>query len=316
MARSPLPPGTWGKIRTNPIGNGKPRRHRARAQYRDFDGVTREVEAAGRTKTEAENNLRNKLKGRSSAGGSGDLTAMHRFSVAAHLWIAIVEEAVKDGRRSPTTRDLYRRQLRIHVLPALGELRLGEVTTPRLDKVVGEIKKTSGFSTAKACRTVISGVMALAVRYGAVSTNPVRDITRIEKGATEPARALTDAERVAWLEQLRTDPRAVRKDLPDLSEFMLCTGVRIGEALAVVWEQVDFNSSEVDITHTIVRVGGEGLLRKPTKSRAGARVLSLPAWLLSRLRARFAGGARLDEPIFGDAHRRLPRSGQRAAGPS
>lgn len=99
-------------------------------------------------------------------------------------------------RRSPTTLDLYRRQLKNHVLPALGDLRLGEVTTPRVDRVVGAVKKNSGIATAKTCRSMISGVMALAVRYGAVSANPVRDVARIERGHKPPARALTDAERM------------------------------------------------------------------------------------------------------------------------
>jgi integrase len=48
-------------------------------------------------------------------------------------------------------------------------------------------------------------------------------------------RALSTAERIELVAQLRTDAKARRRDLPDLVFFMLATGVRIGEALAVVW---------------------------------------------------------------------------------
>lgn len=41
-------------------------------------------------------------------------------------------------------------------------------------------------------------------------------------------------ERVELLAQLANDEKARRHDLPDLVFFMLATGVRIGEALAVV----------------------------------------------------------------------------------
>lgn len=76
-------------------------------------------------------------------------------------------------------------------------------------------------------------------------------------------------ERVQLLKQLNEDEKSRRRDLPDLVFFMLATGVRIGEALATVWSEVDFEAGAVRITSTLVRVKGEGLLRKGTKSRAG-----------------------------------------------
>jgi integrase len=41
--------------------------------------------------------------------------------------------------------------------------------------------------------------------------------------------------------------------------------MRISEALAVVWSQVDFEAGTVQITGTLIRVKGEGPLRKGTK---------------------------------------------------
>jgi integrase len=72
---------------------------------------------------------------------------------------------------------------------------------------------------------------------------------------------------------------------------MLATGVRIGEALAVVWSQVDFDAGTVEITSTLVRVKGQGLLRKSTKTPAGERTLPLPTSAVASLRRRFMTGA-------------------------
>jgi integrase len=301
VGRAPLPIGTWGLIRTYPVGqdeSGKPKRHRAMADYRDFDGVVRRVEASGRSITQATQNLRQKLENRTAAGRHGELTAMSRFSNAADLWLAKVDEMVKEGRRSPATADTYRRQLKNHVLPAMGEVRLGEATTPLVDKVIAAIKTDVSAATAKSCRSVISGVMSLAVRYGGVLVNPVREVERIESRPRREPRALTMDERVRLLRRLREDDRAQRRDLPDLVFFMLATGVRIGEALAAVWSEVDFTAGTVRITSTLVRVTGEGLLRKRTKSRAGERTLPLPISALAMLQRRFMTGARLDQPIF------------------
>jgi hypothetical protein len=104
MGRSPLPIGTWGKIRVYPShydAKGKPDTFRAMTRYRDFDGRTRTVTAYGKPKTAAENNLRTKLKERTATGRSGELTALHRFSDAADLWMEKFRAMVADGKRSP-----------------------------------------------------------------------------------------------------------------------------------------------------------------------------------------------------------------------
>jgi integrase len=140
--------------------------------------------------------------------------------------------------------------------------------------------------------------MGLGVRYGAVSHNPVREVERIEARPRRMPRALTAEELSALLNHLDADEKARRRDLPDLVFFMLATGVRIGEALALVWQQVDLEAGTVQITGTLVRVKGEGLLRKGTKSRAGERTSALPVSAVVVLRRRFMSGARLDQPVF------------------
>jgi hypothetical protein len=48
----------------------------------------------------------------------------------------------------------------------------------------------------------------------------------IESESKRKARALTDEEREAWFDQLRADPSAMAADLPDVTTFMLATGVQ------------------------------------------------------------------------------------------
>jgi site-specific recombinase XerC len=117
------------------------------------------------------------------------------------------------------------------VLPALGALRLREITVPRLDKVIQTLLLRHGAATAKIARTVVSGSLGWAVRQDALPSNPTRDIGRIATAPRRPPRALATEERQEWIARLHADPEAVRKDLPDLCQWMLGTGVRIGEAL-------------------------------------------------------------------------------------
>jgi integrase len=303
MSRPPLPVGTWGSISTRvekTDTKGRPVRFLSKANFRDHDGRVRDVTAFGKTKTAAERALLKKLQDRAKTNQSGELTPLHKINHLLDLWERRFEVLVADGKRSPTSLDTYRRALKNHIRPALGELRIGEATTPRIDTVLTRIKTTAGAATAKTCRAIISGAMKLAVCYGATSVNPVREADTIEAQPKNPPRALTTDEVTLLRKSLSADERAVQADLPDLTTFMLGTGVRIGEALAVLWHQVDLDAGTVHITHTIARLKGQGLIRKTTKSKAAQRVLHLPAWAVAMLRVRHAAGVRLDDPVFAD----------------
>jgi len=70
-----------------------------------------------------------------------------------------------------------------------------------------------------------------------------------------------------------------------------CTGTRIGEALAVRWEDLDSSEQPptLTISGTIVYVKGKGFYRQPwTKSDAGYRTIVLPKFVVAILEWRRA----------------------------
>jgi hypothetical protein len=189
MPRPPLPIGSWGKISTKVTktdAKGKAIGHMAKANFRDHDGQVRDVRAAGRTASAAEQALLAKLRDRSKVSQAGALTAMHKVSHLIDLWEKKFEERIADGSRSPTSLDTYRRAIKNHIRPAFAELRIGEATTQRIDTAITKIKHRSGAPTAKTCRAVLSGMMTLAVRYGAISVNPVRESSYGRPGPSQP----------------------------------------------------------------------------------------------------------------------------------
>ena len=283
------------------------------AQYRDADGVTRPVARAGRTPAIARTKLLTALRERTSPASRSELTAESRFKAAAALWLADVEHAADVGDVSPNTAQLYRLQLRNHVGPAFDDLRLREVTTPRVDDFLRAVRTNRGVATAKTCRTVVSGVMGLAVRYGAVLTNPAREAARVRGDPRRMPRALTRDERSEWLAALEADPRAVSRDLPDLTRWMLATGLRIGEALASSWPDVDLDAGMVDVDWKLIRITGEGLRRVRRLKGGDDRTLPLPPFAIAMLRRRKPGPHALG-PLFPGHGRRLARPEQHFAG--
>ena len=284
MGRPTLSLGTFGKIRAYPVPGG----FRCRTLFRDYDGVTRPVERSGRTKAAADRALREALRDRAYlAPGDVDVTPDTKLAVAAEAWY----RGFCDEPRSPTTLQAYRGRLDQLIIPSLGNLRLRELTVGLVDRHLRTVKDNHGPGTAKMVRSVLSGIMGFAARHDAVASNPVRDAGRIRVEPANKPRALTVAEAQTLRAALRADPYAVRRDLVDLADFLLCTGLRIGETLAVTWDALDLDKATVEVRGTVVRIKGKGLIIKPApKSKAGFRVLQLPQWQVRALKARQSGG--------------------------
>jgi integrase len=152
--------------------------------------------------------------------------------------------------------------------------------------------------------------MGRAVRHGAVPVNPARDVERLRSRPKRQPRALTVAERTQWFVGVAADRKAMERDILDLSAFLLATGLRIGEALAVIWSEIDFDTSTVTVSSTLIRVTGRGLIRKGTKSDAGQRRLLLPGWCVAMLHRRAQTLYDPVRPVFGtiDGDFRDPRN--------
>lgn len=289
MARPRLPIGTWGEICTVPTEGG---RVRAIARFRDLDGVTRKVERTGRTKTAARTALVEELQRRARpAGMTTDLTAESPVVDALELWL---DEA--SDRLAVQSRRRYRTTIDRHLAPAFQEVALREATVTRVDGALRAIARGVGPAAAQNAKAVLSNALGLAVRHGAVPTNPVKDVGPIARQSAKGPRALTldevrelRAGAVAWdrgvayrgIPPYKTGP--ARSDAADVVEVLLGTGARIGEVLALRWPDIDFTAGTIEISGTIVR-GESGLeLQGHGKTATSHRVLTVPRFVLDAL---------------------------------
>jgi integrase len=260
----------------------------ARARFRDYDGRTRLVSKIGRTRAAAERALKHDLANRQSPGGTGAITPATRLAVLADLWLA-----APHGWSTGTERT-YRSLIKNQVKPAFGQLCIREVTPGVVSRALAAIAKSSGPSAAKSTRACLSGMFGLAVEDSAVGSNPVRDSTaRISVGRKAP-RALTSGETAHLVELFRASTRAGELDVADLVDWMLATGCRIGEALALRYEAnadgkplLDLEAGTWEVDATVVRVPGVGLVvqRRP-KTAAGWRVVAIPPFAVRMLEQR------------------------------
>lgn len=318
--RPQLEMGTYGKIRPRILDDG---RVQVRCLYRDYDGRSRPITRIGASQAAAERVLKSAIRDRQRVAGDGHIRSDMRITALADLWM----DRINESDKAVNTKQQYRKVVEAYIRPALGQLRVSEATVARCDRALAQLTRERGAAVGKSSRAVLSGMMGLAARHDAIASNPVRDTEPIA-GASIPKkgkpRALTPEEATDLTDQLRADDRAVYLDLPDLVDFMLATGARIGEALAaghadcpdqLPHQSLDLDVGTWEVNATIVRVGGVqrrklleakssltdaeavelAMMRKlppgmhiqhRTKSDAGWRNLALPPFAVQMLKGR------------------------------
>src|SRR3954452_12938742 len=222
MGRPALPLGTMGEIRCYKLASGKVR---AIAYYRDYDGVTRQLERVGRTEAHARNRLKEACRDRGRTDSAAEITGDTTVTALAEAWYEEIDLAVRAGDRSPGTGRLYRDRIDNQIVPGIGALRLREVTVGRVDRLLKTVRERHGVSVSRATRNVLSGMFGLAARHDAIAFNPVRDAAPLRVPVKEK-HALTLDEVRDLRARLAADQRAVDWDLPDLVDIMLATGLR------------------------------------------------------------------------------------------
>lgn len=284
--RPPTPLQTWGSLHTSQV---RPGAFRARTRVRDDDGMTRQVTAMGTTKAAAERALRQKLVRRSPPTTASMSHQLPLRDLAA-LWLGFLRS---EGRLEATTINEYERLLHRAVLPQLGDLRLRELSTSRVEAFIVDLAATSASRQRKA-KVVLGAMLDMAVRHDALVVNPVRQTSRLRRPKTE-TRALTLGEvrrlRAALRDSMTSDRSGPREspDLTDVFELMLATGARIGEVLALRWSDIDLDSAPptLTITGTIKSEPGRATYRKDSpKTDSGVRTLALPRFAVAMLRRR------------------------------
>jgi integrase len=279
MARPPLPIGTAGKIKLAQEG---PRKWRATCQFRDFDGEVRKVSRWEETKTKAENKLREAIRDRQVQGA--DITPDTRVPEVYAQWLAQFRALIDLGNRSSTSLDTYTNRWNKLLLPRLKNFRISELTPGRIDYILQDLNAAHSASTARTCRTILSGVCGVAVRHGVFTHNPVRDARPVERSQhKQPPRVLTITEVLYIFQLLDTDQVAVRQDLPDITRYLAGTGNRTGEILAIRWETINLTEKIAYVEGNVVRITGQGLTINYGKTAMARRPIPLTDWLVDLL---------------------------------
>jgi integrase len=276
------------------------RRGRYMVNYRDALG--RQRQPSFRTRREAEQFLATVLQSRQQrvTPAVDPEIKVEPYSVR---WLTLVTPTLK-----PSTVGNYSQRLRVHIVPAFGPIKVRQLQRGQIKTLLAE-KLASGLAvdSVRLIHATIRAMLNAAVDDGVILANPANKLGKIlrlvrsKSARQEEIKALDRAQVTVFLATtLETTPR-----LYPLFLTLARTGLRIGEALALQWSDLDFKGREIRVQRAVTNDGTIG-----TPKSGHGRTVDMSTSLrdvLQRHQAKLAAAWLEQKPKRDDAGNELPK---------
>jgi integrase len=175
------------------------------------------------------------------------------FEAYSGRWLVQIAASVK-----ASTRDGYDQRLRIHLLPAFGPFKLRHLDRGRIRALLAE-KLASGLApdSVRLIHATLRAVLNAAVDDGVLLANPAArlgkalHLHRSRSARQEQIKAFDLGQLARFLAAIAEKHARCRS----LFFTMSRTGLRIGEALALQWGDLDFEAREIRVERAISNTG-------------------------------------------------------------
>ena len=166
------------------------------------------------------------------------------------LWWESYQHTVK-----PNTQDSVKRLLANHLIPLFGSYRLDKLTTPTIQRIVNQLalrankREEGAFLHYDKIHALNKRILQYAVTMQIIDINPAREVIlprKIKKGRNK-VKHFNNLELKQFLSYLEEANLAIYRNIYEITlyKFLLATGCRINEALALHWSDIDLQTIEV-----------------------------------------------------------------------
>jgi len=236
-------------------------------------GTERKKKSFGKT----EEDLRKAIKAAELLAAKLGLTLEKQTSAVS--FGKFIEEwySLNEQRWQPGTRERYQCIIRDFLRP-LHNLPMEQVDRTRVKRLLVDLLKIRSANTVAVVHAVISGIFSEAIDLGYTEVNPAYGLLKKilppknKRNLTEPdpfnREDLGEFLEAAW--------NKLSEAFPLILEIMAMTGMRLGETLAMCWENLDSRNCQYNVAET-TRHGRFG----PPKS--GKRHIDLDETLVGKL---------------------------------
>jgi integrase len=193
---------------------------------------------------------------------------------AAEDWI----KSVALEKREASTLAQYRQHAR-HITDRIGNMRLANLTTPRLNTFRDELLTAMSRAMARKVMSSLKSLLKDAQRRGNVAQNVALAVKRIDADKRGEHRLKVGVD-IPTAEEIKAILAAAGPRVRPLLLTAVFTGLRSSELRGLRWSDVDLKHGEL---HVRQRADRYGVIGKP-KSEAGHRTVPLGPMVLNVLR--------------------------------
>lgn len=220
----------------------------------------------------------------------------HTLREAAETFLAGAESgAIRHARRKvfkPSVVRSYRQSLNDHVLPALGNRRLSDITDADLNRLVETLQgRGLAGSTVRNAIAPVRAIYRRALKLREVAVNPTVGLD-LPKADSAPARVASPAEAYRLLAALPEEDRP-------LWALAFFAGLRCGEVQALRWEDITLPREGSGRIRVERAYDPKSRRYVAPKSKAGTRTVPIPGELREQLQKHALRTGRREGLIFG-----------------
>ena len=207
--------------------------------------------AYGKTQTEVAKKL-SEISGRVKSN-SYELVETHNLKELMFDWLM----TFKKSSVTPRTFEGIIRNFKLHIAPVIGNMKVYEVDTYAIQRVVNKMIETEHANvTIKKNKHLLSQFFEYAIDNKWVQVNPTLKIKISSKDkkiydGEENYKAILPEVRERFLTALNNDEANFIKPL---CITMIFAGLRIGEAIALTWNCIDFEHKKIKVLRAITQV--------------------------------------------------------------
>ena len=205
------------------------------------------------------------------------------FKVYANKWF----DTYKKPKLKPTTLQGYRSNLKMHLYPAFGDMRLDEITVETVQQFLND-RVDLAKNTVHTMFVLFSEIMDSAFEDRYIKSNPAKS-----KRINIPSTRKTERQALSP-EQLRLIIAEISEKLTDVTErrlmaLLLFTGMRRGEVMGLRWEDIDFEKRLITVNRAVSYTTNQPIISTP-KTKSGKRVIPLDDQLVTFLKPHLDAG--------------------------
>ena len=185
----------------------------------------------------------------------------------------------KEHNLRNTTVDLYKKLIKLHIKPEIGNIKLSKLNTMSIQHIYNSLTKKGKYNTAGKVNIVLNQALNVAIKHNFIYANPNANCI-INKKQREKVTAMTVEEQSLFEKACQER----RNRYTDAFLFILQSGLRLGELCALTWNDFNTDAGIITINKTSARVSDYDetspkktkiIISENAKTAAGERVVPL-----------------------------------------